>query len=75
MFSKDFFASRLSILRKKSGLTQTQLGEAVGVSLHAISKMEKGERAASIEVLYSLADYFEVSIDYLVGRSDDPARH
>lgn len=75
MFDKKNFAGRLSALRLKSKISQTQLGEIAGVTQFAVSKMEKGERAASIEVLYALADYFDVSLDYLVGRSDDPTRH
>lgn len=75
MFSKTIFSERLLALRKKAKLSQTQMGEAAGISQFAVSKIEKGERAASIEVLYALADYFDVSLDYLVGRSDDPTRH
>lgn len=72
MFDKIIFAERLHTLRNESKLNQTQLGDIVGISQFAISKIEKGQRAASIEVLCSLADYFNVSLDYLVGRSDNP---
>lgn len=75
MFCKNIFSERLNSLRRKQNITQTQLGEAVGISQFAVSKIEKGQRAASIEVLYALADYFDVSLDYLVGRSDDPKRY
>lgn len=74
MFDKNVFGVRLCDLRKRDGVTQAQLSESVGVSFHQISKMEKAQRAASIEVLYALADYFDVSLDYLVGRSDNPER-
>lgn len=74
MFNKIVFSQRLGILRKSKNLSQLQLSEHVGVSFHQISKMEKAQRAASIEVMYALADFFDVSLDYLVGRSDDPAR-
>lgn len=74
MFDKNVLGARLCNLRKREGVTQAQLSDSVGVSFHQISKMEKSQRAASIEVLCSLADYFDVSLDYLVGRSDDPAR-
>lgn len=75
MFNKNIFAKRLYILRNSSKLNQTQLGEIAGISQFAVSKIEKGQRAASIEVLCALADYFDVSLDYLVGRSDDPKRY
>lgn len=74
MFSKEIFAERLGFLRKNAGITQSALAAAIGINRTAITLMESGERAASIEVLCALADYFNVSIDYLVGRSDDPAR-
>ena len=74
MFSKKLFSERLRELRTKHKISQTQLGEIVGISQFAVSKIEKSERAASIEVLYALADYFDVSLDYLVGRSDEPER-
>lgn len=63
------------LLRKSAKLNQAQMAEVLGITQAAISKIEKGERAASIEVLCALADYFDVSLDYLCGRSDDPARH
>lgn len=75
MFSKEFFSKRIASLRGKKNLTQQQLAAAVGLKKSAIHMIEVGQRAASIEVVYALADYFDVSIDYLVGRSDDPTRH
>ena len=72
MFSKEIFSSRLSALRASAGVSQADLARAVGVGKTAVCMMERGERAASIEVLWALADYFQVSIDYLVGRSDAP---
>lgn len=75
MFSQKIFSERFSALRKSAKLNQSQMAETLGITQAAISKIEKGERAASIEVLCALADYFDVSLDYLCGRSDDPARH
>ena len=74
MFNKNIFSDRLCVLRKQKNISQSQLSEQIGVSFHQISKMEKAQRAASIEVMCALADYFDVSLDYLVGRSDDPKR-
>lgn len=75
MFSKEIFAARLLTLRRERGIAQYALAEHLGVSFHQVSKMEKGQRGASLEVACALADYFDVSLDYLVGRSDDPTRH
>ncbi len=72
MFSKKIFSMRLNDLRTQRGISQLSLANTLGIGKSAISMMEKGERAASIEVLYQLADYFDVSIDYLVGRTDNP---
>lgn len=74
MFSKKIFAERVHTLRIARNIRQEDLANAVGLKKSAISLVEKGERAVSIEVLYTLADYFDVSLDYLVGRSDDPER-
>ena len=72
MFVKEKFSSRLQELRKANNLSQMQVAVIAGLSQTAIAKIESGQRAASIEVLCLLADYFDVSLDYLVGRSDKP---
>lgn len=64
---------RVYQLRKQAGLGQKELGEVLGVSNHAISMIESGERGTSIERLVLLAEYFHVSTDYLLGITDDPA--
>ena len=74
MFDKNIFCNRLLQLRKQKNISQTKLAEIIGISYHTISKIENKQRAASIEVLCALADYFNVSLDYLVGRSDNPER-
>jgi len=74
MFSKEIFSKRLVALRKSFNVSQSVLAEAIGVNRTTITHMEKGIRACSVEVLCILADYFDVSLDYLVGRSDDPQR-
>lgn len=74
MFEKSLLGSRISGLRMSKSITQQTLADVVGLKKTAISMIESGQRAASIEVLYALADYFDVSLDYLVGRSDNPER-
>ena len=73
-FRKNF-SERLSDLRKDKGISLIALGEYLSVTDEAVRLLEKGKRSPSFEVLCSLADYFDVSLDYLVGRSDDPTRH
>ncbi len=70
MTQEIFLAQRVSELRKERKLNQTQLGEAVGLSCKAISTIESGKRGTSIEKLVALADFFAVSTDYLLGRTN-----
>lgn len=69
------FPERLVSLRKSRNLTQKQLAAEMQLSELAIQHYEAQRRKPAFDVLIALADYFDVSLDYLVGRSDDPARH
>lgn len=75
MLDKKKFGERVSILRQSKNDSQLKLATFLGVGKSAISMIENGQRAASADMLVALADYFDVSLDYLVGRSDDPTRH
>ena len=69
---KQFFSQRVYQLRKQRGLSQKELGEAVGLSHKSISTIESELSATSIEKLILLAKFFEVSTDYLLGLKDEP---
>ena len=69
------FCKMLISLRLNCGFTQKQLAEGIGASERGIQQYELGERKPTYDMLIALADYFDISLDYLVGRSDDPARH
>lgn len=77
----NMFGKCLCELRKKRGLTQQQLGDIVGVGKVTISRYENNCREADYQTLIRLAQYFDVSIDYLLGRIStpqpwtDPPRH
>ena len=60
--------------RKEQKITQVQAAKAAGVTEAMYQFYEYGKSEPKIKVLVALADYFDVSLDYLVGRSDDPAR-
>ena len=75
MFSKELFAQRLRTLRTLSNVTVADICEAVGITKSAVSRFEHGKDNPNCNTLIALADYFDVSLDYLVGRSDDPSRH
>lgn len=74
MFSKDNFATRLISLRTSCNIPSKDVAEAIGVSRPAMTQFEKGRVAPSVDTLLALADYFDVSLDYLCGRSDVPER-
>lgn len=64
------FAERLRSLRTERDVTQKDLGELLGVKNFSIYTYEKGRSEPTIDGLIALADFFDVSIDYLVGRTD-----
>lgn len=64
---------RLKELRTQRGLTQSQIGELLGVSCVTIARYEAGEREPSNAKLTTLANFFDVSVDYLMGR-EEPAK-
>lgn len=61
-------------LRISKNLSQTELGNIVGVERSAICQWEKGGRQPDIQALWKMADYFGVSVDYLIGRISNPYR-
>ena len=66
------FATRLSNLRKAQGMTQEAMAEALNISLEHLSKMERGKRKPSIDLVVAMACYFHVSTDYLLmGKNHD----
>ena len=62
---------RIQDLRVDSDLSQRQLGEILHISQRSYSHYETGSRGIPIEMLIRLADYFDTTIDYLVGRTDN----
>lgn len=65
----DNFGSRLAELRQGCRLTQAELGKIIFVSSGTISNYEKGVHYPDVEKLVSLAKYFNVTVDYLLGRT------
>ena len=66
------FSKRVKELREKYCLLQSGLAHEIGVTKQTISNYETGKRIPCISDLIKLADYFEVSVDYLIGRTDYP---
>lgn len=66
------FPERLIELRKANGFTQRQVWEGVNMSPLGYQRYEYGTREPAYQKLLALADFFDVSLDYLVGRTDNP---
>lgn len=64
------FNEILSELRKEKGFTRNELAEKLNVSVRLIGYWENGERECSLDTLIKICNLFEVSADYLLGRSD-----
>ncbi len=64
--------NNLKLLRKSRGYTQLAVQMKTGIEQALISKFENGERIPPTETLITLADFYNVSIDYLLGRTDNP---
>jgi len=63
------FANRLKKLRKESGLNQAELGEKLGYARTTIANYEQATRFPPLDTLFAIADFFGVSLDYLLGRT------
>ncbi len=63
---------RLKELRKKKRITQLKLSMDLNMSQNSISRYENGKREADYTTLILFADYFNVSVDYLLERTDNP---
>ena len=66
---------RLKELRENAGLKQTELAAMMGITERRYQRYERGEGEPKLAGWIWLADYFQVSLDYLVGRSEDPTLH
>lgn len=67
-----YFSERLKYLRKLHMIPQKNLAEYLGISVSAYQYYEAGKNEPNIQKLIMLADLFGVSLDYLVGRTENP---
>lgn len=63
-------SNKIRLLRKSRKMTQADLGELLGLGPGAVGNYERGGADPSLEHLIKMADFFEVSVDYLIGRTD-----
>lgn len=66
------YGERLKALRKKRKVQQKELAEHLGISVRGYQFYESEDNEPNIKMLIALADFYDVSIDYLVGRTDTP---
>ena len=64
------FSQRIASLRKEQGLKQREMADKFAIRLRTYQGYEYGESYPDVAKLIALADFFDVSLDYLVGRSD-----
>lgn len=65
------FSERLRLLRAKMGITQKDVADALGIANSTYSLYEKGAREPNFDILQQLSDFYNVSVDYLLGVIDD----
>lgn len=71
---KNKFGQRIAILRKNKNLSQAELAKIINIGTNTLGMYETGKREPNNEMLSRIADYFNVTTDYLLGRaisSDD----
>ena len=73
MFDMKIFGERLRAAREERGISQKTVAELLEVTRTQISDMENGKTGTSLVRLVTLAEFYHVSADYLLGITDDPA--
>lgn len=66
------FKERLRLCRENKGLSQTHMAELLKMTRQAYNHYETGNRVPTQDTLIEIANFFNVSVDYLLGRSDEP---
>ena len=67
----ETLAERLLLLRKERNLRQSDVANGIGIALYTYQRYEYGEREPLASVVRSIADFYGVSADYLLGRTDE----
>ena len=68
----SIFSERLKKIRTNNKVTQTDIANNIGITLRAYQYYEADQMEPTISKLSAIADYFNVSMDYLAGRTDNP---
>lgn len=70
----SILGKRIKSLREENKIQQTEFAKIIGVSNVVLSRYETGDRKPDYDTLIKIAEHFDVTIDYLLGRSDDPSK-
>ncbi len=73
MFDKRLFGARLLELREQNNLSQKAVADLLGVTRTQVSDIENGKSGTNLDRFYQLCEFYQVSADYLLGITDDPA--
>ncbi len=68
------FCEKIRLLRKERRLSQTAVGEQVGLSMRGYQDLELGAKP-KYDTLFRIAEFFDVSVDWLMGRTEDRYAH
>lgn len=71
----SIFSDRLASLKQQKGALKKDIADTIGISLRAYQYYETDQREPTLSVLVALADYFDVSLDFLTGRNNNPNSH
>lgn len=71
-FFGDYMNLRIRDMREDNDLTQKQISSIIHCDQSLYSKYERGEREIPLSLIIKLADYYKTSVDYLIGRTDNP---
>ena len=74
MKNKTKYYPRLRELRVSAGINQTELADILDMQQNQYSRYERGERELPMHLFVKLAEHYKVSLDYIVGLSDQPTR-
>ena len=66
------FGERIRALRESLNFSQVKFAETFGIGQSSVVRYEKGEASPTLELLVKIADYYDVSLDYILGRTDNP---
>jgi len=72
MNEKSVFGKRVKYLRESENIKREEFADKLRITYSALSKYETGERFPSPDIINKIADFFNVTTDYLLGRTDNP---